>query len=79
MNRGEKAGYIVASAGVIGDPTSCQANNWWRAAWLMATLTPSALMVALVQSASTLPFLLFGLMAGSLADEAARRIRTRCR
>ena len=28
------------------------------AAWVMATLTPSALMVALVQSASTAPFLL---------------------
>ena len=30
-------------------------------AWLMATLTPSALMVALVQSASTAPSLLLGL------------------
>ena len=37
------------------------------AAWLMATLTPSALMVALVQTASTLPTLIFGLIAGSLA------------
>jgi len=43
------------------------------AAWVMATLTPSALMVALVQSASTLPFLLFGLIAGSLADIMNRR------
>jgi MFS family permease len=43
------------------------------AAWLMATLTPSALMVAMVQSASTLPFLLFGLIAGSLADIMNRR------
>ena len=33
-------------------------------AWLMATLTTSALMVALVQSASTAPTLLFGLFAG---------------
>ena len=38
------------------------------AAWLMATLTPSALMVALVQTASTAPSLLFGLLSGSLAD-----------
>ena len=38
------------------------------AAWLMATLTPSALMVALVQTASTAPSLLFGLAAGTLAD-----------
>jgi MFS family permease len=43
------------------------------AAWLMATLTPSALMVALVQTASTVPSLLFGLIAGSLADIVDRR------
>jgi MFS family permease len=43
------------------------------ASWLMATLTPSALMVALVQTASTLPTLLFGLVAGSLADIVDRK------
>jgi len=43
------------------------------AAWLMATLTPSTLMVAMVQTASTLPSLLFGLVAGSLADIVERR------
>ena len=43
------------------------------AAWLMATLTTSALMVALVQTASTLPSLLFGLVAGALADIVDRR------
>src|SRR5437773_3263164 len=43
------------------------------AAWLMATLTPSALMVALVQTASTAPSLLFGLGAGALADIVDRR------
>ena len=43
------------------------------AAWLMATLTPSALMVALVQTASTAPALLFGLAAGALADIVDRR------
>ncbi len=43
------------------------------AAWLMATLTPSALMVALVQTASTAPSLLFGLLAGALADIVERR------
>lgn len=43
------------------------------AAWLMATLTPSALMVALVQTASTAPSLLFGLFAGALADIVERR------
>jgi MFS family permease len=43
------------------------------AAWLMATLTPSPLMVALVQTASTAPTLLFGLFAGTLADIIDRR------
>lgn len=43
------------------------------AAWLMATLTPSALMVSLVQTASTAPTLLFGLVAGTLADIVDRR------
>jgi len=43
------------------------------AAWLMATLTPSALMVALVQTASMAPALLFGLVAGTLADIIDRR------
>src|SRR3989454_1168959 len=43
------------------------------AAWLMATLTPSPLMVALVQTASTVPALLFGLLAGALADIVHRR------
>jgi len=43
------------------------------AAWLMATLTPSPLMVALVQTASTAPTLFFGLIAGSLADIVDRR------
>jgi MFS family permease len=42
-------------------------------AWLMATLTTSALIVALVQSASTAPTLLFGLFAGTLADIVDRR------
>lgn len=43
------------------------------AAWLMATLTPSAFMVALVQTASTTPSVLFGLVAGALADIVDRR------
>ena len=43
------------------------------AAWLMATLTTSALMVALVQTASTAPSLLLGLLAGTLADIVNRR------
>src|SRR5205823_12072552 len=43
------------------------------AAWVMATLTPSQLMVALVQTSSTAPALLFGLIAGALADIVDRR------
>jgi MFS family permease len=54
------AGSIGAALGYTMQAT--------MAAWLMATLTPSALMVALVQTASTGPALLFGLIAGALAD-----------
>jgi MFS family permease len=43
------------------------------ASWLMATLTPSTLMVALVQTASTVPTLLFGLIAGAVADIFERK------
>ncbi len=43
------------------------------AAWLMATMTPSALMVALVQTASTAPAIIFGLVAGALSDIVERR------
>jgi MFS family permease len=43
------------------------------ASWVMTTLTPSQLMVALVQTASTAPTLLFGLIAGALADIVDRR------
>lgn len=43
------------------------------AAWLMATLSTSAIMVALVQTATAGPMVLFGLIAGSLADNMDRR------
>ena len=42
-------------------------------AWVMTTLTPSALMVALVQTASTAPTIFVGLFAGTLADLVDRR------
>ena len=42
-------------------------------AWVMATLTPSALMVALVQTASTAPSIFVGLFAGTLADLVDRK------
>jgi len=44
------------------------------AAWLMTSLTASPVMVALVQTASTLPVLLLGLPSGALADIVNRRV-----
>jgi MFS family permease len=41
--------------------------------WLMTSLTDSAFMVAMVQSASTLPLFLLGLPSGALADRVDRR------
>ncbi|WP_374291805.1 MFS transporter [Paenirhodobacter enshiensis] len=43
------------------------------AGWLMATLTSSHGMVALVQSSNTLPVMVFSLIAGALADNFNRR------
>jgi len=43
------------------------------AAWLMTTLTSSSLLVALVQSASSLPFFLLALPSGAIADVVDRR------
>jgi MFS family permease len=42
-------------------------------AWMMTTLGPSPLWVALVQSASTLPVFLLGLPSGAFADTMDRR------
>lgn len=43
------------------------------AGWLMTSLSPSPLMVALVQTATTLPVFLFSLPAGAIADIVDRR------
>jgi MFS family permease len=43
------------------------------AAWLMTTLTSSTTYIALIQTASALPFFLFALPAGSLGDIFDRR------
>ncbi|MCI0393430.1 MAG: MFS transporter [Chloroflexi bacterium] len=43
------------------------------AAWLMTSLTPSPLLVALMQTATSLPILLVGLPVGALADVVDRR------
>jgi MFS family permease len=43
------------------------------AAWLMTSITPSPTLVALVQTATSLPFLVAALPAGALADIVDRR------
>ena len=43
------------------------------AAWVMTSLSPSPVMVALVQTASTLPVFLLGIPSGALADIIDRR------
>src|SRR4051812_32680765 len=43
------------------------------AGWLMTTLAPTAVMVALVQAATSFPLFLFALPAGALADTVDRR------
>ena len=52
---------------------SCMWMNDVAAAWLMTSLSSSPVMVALVQSASTLPVFLLGLPSGALADILDRR------
>ncbi|HVE49761.1 MAG TPA: MFS transporter [Casimicrobiaceae bacterium] len=51
----------------------CMWMNDVGAAWLMTSLTSSPVMVALVQSAATLPVFLLGLPSGALADIIDRR------
>lgn len=41
--------------------------------WLMATISASDLMVALVQAASTLPVFFLSILAGAIADNFSRR------
>src|SRR5262249_30175081 len=63
-----RAVWIAALASNVG--------TWMQnlgAAWLMTTMAVSPLMVALVQTATTLPAFLVGLHAGALADLWDRR------
>ncbi|WP_416139211.1 MFS transporter [Halomonas sp. HK25] len=48
--------------------------NEVASAWLMTSLTDSALMVSLVYTSSTLPMFIFGLPSGALADLLNRRL-----
>lgn len=43
------------------------------AAWLMTELTESHLLIAMVQASTTLPIMLFGVIAGAIADNFDRR------
>ena len=52
---------------------TCMWMNDVAAAWLMTSIAPSPLWVALVQSASTLPVFLLGLPSGALADILDRK------
>jgi len=51
----------------------CMWMNDVAAAWLMTSLTTSPTLIALVQTASSLPVFLLGLPSGALADIADRR------
>jgi MFS family permease/quinol monooxygenase YgiN len=51
----------------------CMWMNDVAAAWMMTSLTTSPIMVALVQSASTLPVFFLGIASGALADILDRR------
>ena len=52
----------------------CMWMNDVAAAWLMTTLRPSPVWVAMVQAAATLPVFLLGLPSGALADILDRRL-----
>jgi MFS family permease len=62
---------VIWAAGVVAN-----IGSWMYAAaagWLMTSLDPDPLIVALVQVATTLPIFLFALPAGALADILDRR------
>lgn len=62
---------IIWSVSLAG--TLCTWMNDVAAGWLMTSMTTSPVMVALVQSASTLPTFVLGLPIGAVADMTDRR------
>ena len=67
----ERAFALIWFAAVVSN-----IGTWMHdvaAAWLMTTLAPEPLMVALVQAATSLPIFMFALPAGALADLIDRR------
>ena len=67
----ERAFALIWTAAVLSN-----IGTWMHdvaAAWLMTTLAPEPLMVALVQAATSLPIFMFALPAGALADLIDRR------
>lgn len=67
----ERSFAILWLAGIVSN-----VGTWMHdvaAAWLMTSLAPAPLMVALVQAATSLPIFLFALPAGALADLVDRR------
>ncbi|HEY2629940.1 MAG TPA: MFS transporter, partial [Usitatibacter sp.] len=51
----------------------CMWMNDVTAAWIMTSLTTSATLIAMVQTASSMPVFLLGLPSGALADIVDRR------
>lgn len=62
---------LLWSAGLVSNIGTWM--NQTATGWLMTELAPSPLMVAAVQSASSLPVFLFAILAGALADLLDRR------
>src|SRR6185295_4243888 len=60
--------WIASTASHIGSYMTDVAQGW-----LMTSLTPSPLVVSLLLTAESLPFILLGLPAGALADIVDRR------
>src|SRR3954449_8241448 len=63
-----RALWIASTASHIGSYMTDVGQGW-----LMSSLTPSPLIVSLLYTAESLPFFVFGLPAGALADIVDRR------